>query len=130
MIDNTVLFQIVSLQRRLITSYRLQHPEVDTSKWLLGIPRRSELLIDGESWEVLRHGVGLQFNRRNPAPHLIVDMHEEFDVPDRLDAWRVQQFVESLGRVIEFDEVEVALRNAQESGVLIAMENGSYRLQQ
>jgi hypothetical protein len=127
MLQREQLAELVSLQRRLIAAYQELHPKLRGNTWLLGIPPRSELQVGTERWEVTKHGAGLQFTRREPGPHLIVDMHEEADNPERLDAWRVQQFLESLGRSIAFDRCEAELRAAKDAGFLVLGTRG-YRL--
>jgi hypothetical protein len=124
MLQREQLAELVSLQRRLIAAYQELHPNLGGNKWLLGIPLRFELQIGTERWDAVKHGAGLQFTRRDPAPHLIVDMHEEADNPERLDAWRVQQFLESLGASIAFERCEAELRAAEDSGILVLGSRG------
>lgn len=128
MLEPTVLVSFVMLQRRLLDCLRLRHPDFFADKWLLGAPSRSELNLDGEAWDVLKHGVGIMFRRRDPTPELVVDVHTEVKAADRIDAWRLQQFVESTGHSLEFDEIEALLQRELEAGVLVQRVDGGYAL--
>jgi len=128
MLESTVLVEFVALQRRLIESLLARHPEFSDDKWLIGAPSKAELHMDEGKWDVSKHGIGLTFRRREPKPHLVVDVHVEIDNPNRLDAWRLQQFVESTGGVLEFNDAEVKLRSAVDAGVLIERPDGGFQL--
>lgn len=95
----------------------------------MGTPFKVELSVDGQMWDGLRHGVGVMFRRRSPEPNLVVDVHVDIENPNRLDAWRLQQYVESIGGELTFTEAEAALRNGMEAGVLIALGDGGYESQ-
>lgn len=102
MVELTVLVEFVALQRRLVASLLSLYPEITRNELLLGTPFKVELCMDAQMWDVSRHGVGVMFRRRDPKPNLVVDVHVEIQNPNRLDAWRLQQFVESKGAVLEF----------------------------
>ena len=124
MVEPSVFVALVMLQRRLLECLLLLHPEFALDKWLVGVPFKAELLVDSEVWDVTRHGVGVMFKRREPAPNVVVDVHVGIDNPSFLDAWRLQQFVESKGGTLEFDDAEAMLRSGADSGVLIRRSNG------
>ena len=128
MLEPTVLVSFVALQRRLLECLRVLHPDFFANKWLLGAPSKSELNLDGDVWDVLKHGAGIMFERREPKPKLVVDVHTEVEAADRIDAWRLQQFVESTGRALGFDEAESLLQRELERGVLVHRANGGYAL--
>lgn len=128
MLEPSVLVAFVILQRRLLECLRQLHPEFFAGKWLLGAPSRSELNLDGEAWDVLKHGVGIMFKRREPMPKLVVDVHAEVEAADRIDAWRLQQFVESSGHSLEFNEAEALLKRELATGMLVRRVDGGYAL--
>lgn len=128
MIEMETFFGFVALQRRLIESLLSLHPEFTNGQWLLGAPFKVELNVDAQVWDVSRHGVGVMFRRRNPEPNIVVDVHVEISSPHRLDAWRLQQYVESMGGSLTFSDAEVALRNGLAAGVLVGFEGGGYEL--
>ena len=68
------------------------------------------------------------FKRREPEPNLVIDVHTEVEAADRIDAWRLQQFVESIGHSLEFEEAEALLQRELETGMLIRRVDGSYVL--
>jgi len=124
MVEPSVFVAIVKLQRRLLTGVFLLHPKFAGARWLVDSPFKAELRLDSELWEVTRHGVGLEFKRREPAPNVVVDVHVGIDNPNLLNAWRLQQFVESSGGKLGFDEAEAMLQNSAHSGVLVRRSNG------
>jgi len=126
MIELKILFEFVTLQRRLTESLLSLYPEFTENKLLLGTPFKVELQVDTQMWDVSRHGVGVTFRRRNPEPNIVVDVHVDIKNPNRLDAWRLQQYVESIGDALTFSEAEMALRNGVEAGFLVAAEDGGY----
>jgi hypothetical protein len=128
MLESTILTSFALLQRRLFEGLRQSQPVFFADKWLLGAPSRGELNLDGEIWEVSKHGVGIMFKRRNPRPELVVDVHTEVEAADRVDAWRLQQFVESTGQSLEFDEAETLLQRNATTGVLVPRVAGGYAL--
>lgn len=128
MLETETLFAFVALQRRLIESLVLLHPEFTGNQWLLGAPFTEELNVDAQVWDVSRHGVGVMFRRRDPEPNMVVDVHVEINNSGRLDAWRLQQYVESMRGSLAFSDAEAALRNGVEAGVLVGFEGGGYEL--
>lgn len=124
MVESSVFVAFVMLQRRLLEYLFLLHPEFAGDKWLVGVPFKAELHLDSEIWDVTRHGVGLMFKRREPAPNVVVDVHVGLDNPNLLDAWRLQQYVESKGGRLEYDDAEAMLQSVADSGMLIRRSNG------
>jgi hypothetical protein len=130
MVELATLSGFVALQHRLIESLLSLHPEFTKNEWLLGTPLRVELCVDAQMWDVSRHGVGVMFRRKDPAPNIVVDVHVDIKNPNRLDAWRLQQYVESMGDVLTFSDAEVALRNGVGAGILVGPEAGGYGLKE
>lgn len=128
MTDSPDLASFVALQRRLLECLRRSHPAYFADELLLGAPRRSELDLDGDAWDVLKHGTGVRLTRREREPNVVVDVHAELGVVDRIDAWRLMQFVESIGRPCELDEAETWLRRELDAGAVVQRVNGSYLL--
>ncbi len=129
MIEQSDLAALVRLQRRLVSSVLERHPEYGTAKSLAGTPVATELHTEGEIWDVTRHGMGLLFRRREPLPNIVVDVHVDIGNPGRIDAWRLQQFVESTGRTIEFEDAVASLKNAVAAGLLVSRGDGHFELE-
>jgi hypothetical protein len=126
MVELVVLSGFVALQRKLVENLLRLHPEFAKHDWLLGAPFAAELCVDAQMWDVSRHGVGVMFRRRNLEPNIVVDVHVDISNCDRLDAWRLQQYVESIGGTLTFSDAKVMLQSGVEAGVLVAGENGGY----
>jgi len=119
---------LVTYQRQLLARLLEDHPEYGHFGSLAGTPFRVGLRLNDEAWEATRHGVGVMFKRCDPAPNLVVDVHDALDQPDRVDAWRLQQFLESMGRALEFRDAQEALAICVRDGLLSRSDAGSYQL--
>lgn len=128
MTDANTLISFVTLQHRLLECFRGLNIDAFSNRWLLGVPSRSELEMDGEAWDVLKHGVGFMFKRREPAPHLVIDVHAQVEDADRIDAWRLQQYLESMGCSLDFEVVEEFLQREILCGTLTQRTDGSYAI--
>ncbi len=129
MVEQSDLVTLVRLQRRLLSNVLERHPEYGTAKSLAGTPFATELRTGGEVWDVTRHGVGLLFRRRTPRPNFVVDVHVDISNPGRIDAWRLQQFVESTGRSIEFEDAVAFLKGAVDAGMLVSRGDGRFEFE-
>lgn len=110
--NDGLIEELVQWQRRLSEALLQRCPEVQGNKWLLGVQIAEDLEVQGERWEAQKHGAGVVFTRRAPAPHLVVDMHVVVSDPEVIDPWRVQQFAESKGQPLSYDEAESLLRRS------------------
>lgn len=128
MIDPNFLLDLARLQKQLITSFKRLYPAVLDSEWLVGCPVSGEVQIDKERWAFVKHGAGLTFMRSNLSPRLVVDMHSQPWNIDLVDAWRLQQFVESMGTAISFEEAKAALDEACNAGKASRDAHGAVRV--
>jgi hypothetical protein len=128
MFEEKILHDVALLQRNLINRYLELNSEAIDNKWLIGIDRKNNFHMGQELWEAAVHGAGLMFTRLQPEPHLVVDMHKKINDPDRLDAWRIQQFIESMGKEIDFQEAEMHLKKLVSQGVLVWSREMDYRI--
>ena len=128
MLEEQILHDVVFLQRNLINRYIELNPEAIENQWLIGIGRKKDFYMGQELWRAEVHGAGLMFTRLDPGPHLVVDMHKKINDPDRLDAWRIQQFVESMGKEINFQEAELHLKKLVKLGILVWSKEMDYRI--
>jgi hypothetical protein len=81
------------VQARLVAATRLAHPTVGRN--LLGIDRTGTLATDGEAWTFTHHGAGLRYVGMHSGR--VVDAHVlAFEHPRALDAWRLEQYLESM----------------------------------
>jgi hypothetical protein len=110
--NDDLIQELVEFQRRLSEALLQRYPEVQGNKWLLGVQIAEDLEIEGERWAAQKHGSGVVFTRQAPVPHLVVDMHTAVSDPEVTDPWRVQQFAESKGQALSYDEAESLLRRA------------------
>lgn len=94
--NEQLILQFVALQKKLVTSFRLSHPHVKDTKWLLDFPKHGSIIVNNDRWDFIKHGAGLRFRRASCSPQLVVDVHTAFDNPEVVDEWRLQQYVESL----------------------------------
>jgi hypothetical protein len=128
MTQHSTVLSLVTYQRRLLARLLEDHPEFGHFDSLAGTPFRVNLRLNDEAWEASRHGVGVMFKRYDPAPNLVVDIHQALDKPTCVDAWRLQQFLESMGRALEFQDAQEALAACVRGGLLSPSDAGIYEL--
>ena len=128
MTQHSTVISLVTYQRQLLARLLGDHPESGHFGSLAGTSFRVSLRLNDEAWEATRHGVGVMFTRCDPAPHLVVDVHEALDKPTRVDAWRLQQFLESMGHALEFLDAQEALATCVRDGLLSRSDAGDYQL--
>ncbi|MFM9928346.1 hypothetical protein VLK31_35625 [Variovorax sp. H27-G14] len=110
--NDDLIRELLECQRRLSAALLQRYPEVQGNKWLLGVQIAEDLEVHGEHWAAQKHGSGVVFTRQAPVPHLVVDMHTAVSEPEVIDPWRVQQFAESKGQPLRYDEAESLLYRA------------------
>jgi hypothetical protein len=128
MTQHSTVISLVTYQCRLLERLLEDHPEFGRFGSLAGTPFRVNFNLGDEAWEATRHGAGVMFKRRDPAPNLVVDVHEAIDKPAHLDAWRLQQFLESMGHALEYQDAQDALATCVRDGLLSRSEAGNYEL--
>lgn len=128
MTHHSTVLSLLTYQRLLLERLLEDHPEFARFRSLAGTPFRVKLRLNDEAWDVTRHGAGVMFKRCDPAPNLVVDVHEAIDKPTRVDAWRLQQFLESMGRALEYQDAQQALATCVRDGLLSRSDAGRYEL--
>ena len=94
-ITGSMLLDFSELQKKLLSNFLMLYPDAVTS-FLLTVPRRGELDVEGNIWKFLKHGAGCRFESTTRGD--VVDAHKLYkDIPSPIDAWRVLQYVESTG---------------------------------
>lgn len=88
------LVQLVDLQTRLLAAFNQQNPNVSDWETLLDFPRSGSVSPLERVWDFKRHGVGLRFVERHKGT--VVDMHQYLRDPKVFDAWRLEQYLESI----------------------------------
>ena len=88
------LARFVMTQKRLVETY------VELNGPMEGIlparPQAAYITVDGVEWDLRRHGAGVSFVERGGRRK--VDVHDRFDAPNLVDAWRLVIYFGGLGR--------------------------------
>ncbi|WP_411195924.1 DUF6896 domain-containing protein [Rhizobium sp.] len=103
------IHELISLQHQLSLAFARSYPQANDFISLLNFPQSGALVVDGQRWNFVKHGLGLRFVREEPVPQLVVDMHDQFGDYAKVDWWRLTLFLESLGIPIERIEAEQAV---------------------
>ncbi|CEJ43041.1 hypothetical protein ABFO19_10160 [Xanthomonas citri pv. glycines] len=128
-LDNINFFLIfVNLQCRLMSGFSEKYPAVKDWKWLSDFPRNGEIMIDFDQWKFARHGSGLRFKRVNREPNWVVDIHKFIDKPKTVDSWRLLQFYESCGEIVDEAKIVSSLNEFCSKGIFISSGPGQYTL--
>ncbi len=107
--------EFVVLQEAPVDCFVKKYPSVKDWKFLLDAPKRGSLRCQGESWNFLKHGAGLEFTQ---IDGLVVDVHRCFcTFPNGIDAHRLNVFLES--KKIEL--VEFAVNCEVSEGMLAGL---------
>ena len=92
---DTVAEEFVNFQENLTSVFRAAYPSANDFEFLLDFPKSGVVKHLGAEWQFIKHGVGLKFIRLSPAPHLVIDIHNNFGQTRFTDDWRLKQFNES-----------------------------------
>ncbi|MBX5192790.1 hypothetical protein HJB86_28555 [Rhizobium sp. NZLR3b] len=103
------IHELINIQHQLFLAFTRNYPEASDFTYLLNFPRSGALVVDGQRWNFVRHGLGLRFVREEPIPQLVVEMHDQFGNYAKVDWWRLTLFLESMGIPIERTEAEQAI---------------------
>lgn len=115
-----IIRQYAEKQSLLVRELIANSPN-DVNEFNLKYKTPSEVDAFGVSWRVIPHGVGIQFN--NCQNGEVVDVHEGlFDAPDAFDAWRIEEFSNSL-KTLEKIDWPVVLSDLEVRGDIAAHPN-------
>lgn len=129
--------RFVELQAALLTALHTQHAaDLDPRYWLREVPRNGDVTLQGRTWGYFRHGAGFTFIEEGSERE--VNAHNNTDVLEYVDAWRLRCYFGSLGRtgvkLIEralgrrgarlYDAAEELLARLHAAGDLIKYESG------
>jgi hypothetical protein len=123
-----IFTEFVEFQSRLFRALVSAQPEARSNKWLLGVKRQVDLNLGDEVWSAVRHGVGFRYTRKSPLPSLVVDAHDNIESTRRIDAFRLQEFAESKGISISFEQAKNWLEKAVNAGLLSRLNDNGYLL--
>lgn len=123
--DDVLEFTV--FQNTLVKEFMKRHPECKDTRFLLDFPRKGTLKASGKSWNFLRHGAGIRFTMEFP-PKLVIDVHERFNEPGILDAWRLTSFLESKGRHVDQSQVLLDLQKMTVAGLLMTSDGYSFSM--
>lgn len=121
-----LVFRFIELQCRLTRAFADLYPDAKDLRWLLDFPKSGEVLVDCEQWRFVKHGAGLRFERMIFEPHWVIDIHKCFDKPKLIDSWRLLQFYESCGEVMDEAQVLSLLNAMCSKGHLFPKGAGQY----
>ena len=89
------LIQFVEFQPRLILALQKQFSQNDDWEYMLALPKTGSLFVVNENWTFQRHGLGVCFTGQSSGK--VIDVHTFLNkYPKAFDAWRLQQYFESL----------------------------------
>jgi hypothetical protein len=92
------LIQFVEFQPRLIIALQKQFPQNDDWEYMLALPKAGSLFVVNENWTFQRHGLGVCFTGQSSGK--VIDVHTFLNkYPKAFDAWRLQQYFESLDMI-------------------------------
>ncbi|RUM08612.1 hypothetical protein EFB14_27745 [Rhizobium fabae] len=103
------IHELLNLQHQLLSAFSQSYPQANDFTHLLNFPRSGMLAVDGQRWKFAKHGVGLRFEREEPVPHLVVEMHDQFGDCAKVDWWRLTLFLESMGITTQRADAERAV---------------------
>ncbi len=70
-------------------------------------PDRGEIMLDKDRWRYAKHGLGVQFIR--VKDERVIDIETHLDAPEKVSAWRVALYAESVGVYIEERDIRAVL---------------------
>ncbi|WP_425330454.1 DUF6896 domain-containing protein [Xanthomonas citri] len=128
-IDNiNCIFLFVNLQCRLMSEFSELYPGVRDWRWLSDFPKSGKLMVDCDQWKFARHGSGLRFERLAREPNWVVDIHKFIDKPKIVDSWRLLQFYESCGKIVDEIRIVSELNEFCSKGIFVSSGPGQYTL--
>jgi hypothetical protein len=118
------LNEFVVLQGLLLALFKAKYHQAKDWENLLDFPRRGDIDVDNTKWTFYLHGCGLLFKSQEG---IIIDAHDYVDNPEVIDAWRIFQYLESMGLVAEgevnFKDIKTALSELASQGFLKIVSN-------
>jgi hypothetical protein len=119
----------LALQHLLLREIASLHPSGLHSDFLLEMPKKGAVSIEGETWGFQKHGTGLRFSRN--ADGVVIDVSNFVNHASVFDAWRVFQYLESVNvSAASEGEIELELLRLEALGDLVRDLNyrGTYQL--
>jgi hypothetical protein len=119
----------LALQHSLLREIATVHPGGLQSEFLLEIPKKGAVSVEGKTWGFQKHGTGLRFVRN--ADSVVVDVSNFVTDASVFDAWRVFQYLESVNvSAASEGEIELELVRLEAFGDLVRNPNyrGTYQL--
>lgn len=118
----------VFFQKELVLSFTNKYTKVKDFTWLLDFPKEGSIYLKQYKWKFLKHGSGLRFTRVSYLPNIVIDIHKYFSQPFLFDEWRLLQYLESLGKHIEYRQITLQLEKFILLGVVKKNKNDTYEL--
>ncbi len=91
------------MQSALLAAFHHNFPNCKDMKLLLDFPRSGEVGCRGEIWSFHRHGVGLLFE--NQSSNCVIDVHRAIECTEIFDAWRLEIYLESIGKRLSREDL-------------------------
>ncbi len=91
-INDATLRNFVVTQKKLVTSFMEQYPNVKDYQFLLDFPKHGTIRVDDYVWNFSKHGKGIKFYLGDSSSAKVVDIHCNITEPEMFDLWRLSQY--------------------------------------
>lgn len=120
--------EFLALQLALLLAFKEKFKNLSDWQFLLDFPKSGTVEVDGIEWTFQKHGSGLLFRRSSDGT--VVDIHRMLAEAAYIDAWRLEQYLVSLGLEKYEREINSDFKQLLADGFLeeVAEETGLYRL--
>lgn len=113
----TFLFLQSKLQEKFIEI----NPSSKDLKYLTDFLRAGQIIVQGDEWHFIRHGLGVFFE--NLKDNSVIDVHNLFFEKDLIDAHRISEFIHSMKcqrfeHINLFCECEISLKDLESAGLI------------
>jgi hypothetical protein len=113
-----LIMEYVALQSGLQSELIRDNKIIKDCKYLIDLPRRGSVNVNGALWQCYRHGLGVRFEFNG----IIVDVHNLILEDGIVDAHRISEYIRSKYKVEDdsglYGECEEELENAERDGVI------------
>ncbi|WP_247719112.1 DUF6896 domain-containing protein [Morganella morganii] len=91
-INDAALRNFVVIQKKLVTSFMHQYPNIKDYQFLLDFPKHGTIQVDDNIWNFSKHGKGIKFYQDDSSCAKVVDIHCNITEPEIFDLWRLSQY--------------------------------------
>lgn len=113
-----LIVEYVALQSGLQDELIRYNKTVKDWKYLIDLPRRGSVNVNGVLWDYSRHGLGVRFESNG----IVVDVHNLLLKKGIVDAHRISEYIRSKYKMKNdsglYGECEEKLENSERDGVI------------